>query len=525
MFSALQQDLESRQPVLFYGFDLLVLDGKDWKRRPLIERKAALEKLLKSLGKNAPVRYSEHAVGNGRAVFEALRKAGGEGIVSKLLKSSYRGTRSGAWVKVKTANRQEFVIGGYTPSESRDRPFASLLLGTIEDGKLIYRGRVGAGFDEEALDTLSEKFATLGRKTPEFEAVPRDVSRRAKWVSPVLVAEVAYAEMTDQGVVRHAVFHGLRQDKEAGMAKLETPAKGGKRRNVGGVAISHPDREIFPNTKITKADLAEYYASLGDRFVEHAGNRPVSLLRCTNGLTGECFFQKHAGDGFPAQIEAVAIRESSGKTVDYITFSTIAGAIGAVQMGTIEFHIWGARNDSLEKPDRLVFDLDPDTGLAFERVAGAALEVRDILAEIGLVSTPMVTGGKGIHVICQLRRTAEWDTVTLFARGLATYLADREPDRYVATMSKAKRSGKIFIDWLRNDRGSTAIAPYSVRAREGGPVAVPVSWKELADLGSGNSFHVADIGRRLRKPCPLLKAPRDQSISKDIVDRFARLVG
>lgn len=293
-------------------------------------------------------------------------------------------------------------------------------------------------------------------------------------------------------------------------------------REVAGIAITHPDRVIFPATGLTKAELAEYCAALGERFVAHAGNRPVSLLRCVGGLEGECFFQKHAGKGFPGEIAAIAITEASGRTAPYMTFETIAGAVAAVQIGTIEFHIWGARNDALETPDRLVFDLDPDEGLPFARVVETARLIREVLAELGLAATPMVTGGKGVHVVSHLRPAAGWDLVSRFARSLAQSLARRDPDRLVATMSKAQRRGKVFIDWLRNDRGATAIAPYSVRARRTAPVAVPVSWAELPALDAANCFSVETARKRLSQPCPLLAAPRDHAITEAMLGRLQR---
>ena len=315
------------------------------------------------------------------------------------------------------------------------------------------------------------------------------------------------------------------EHKETGLAKLEIRhRRATSDKIVAGIAISHPNREIFPKTKLTKAGLAEYYAALGQRFMAHVGGRPLSLLRCTSGMTGECFFQKHASKGFPEEIDSIEVKEASGQTASYITVRSIAAAVAAVQMGTIEFHIWGSRNDDLEKPDRLVFDLDPDEDVSFARVIDAAHEVRDVLAELGLNSAPMITGGKGIHVICRLRRSADWNTHSLFARSVAQHLAERKPDDYVATMSKAKRHGKIFIDWMRNQRGSTAIAPYSVRARDGGPVAMPVRWDELSGIKSANEFGVGDAIGRLSTPCPLLEMPHDQPIGKTAVARLERFV-
>ena len=248
----------------------------------------------------------------------------------------------------------------------------------------------------------------------------------------------------------------------------------------------------------------------------------MSLLRCPDGRDGDCFFQRHAGKGFPEDIGTVDIEESSGKTEPYMVIRKPSGFVAAAQMGSIEFHIWGSRIDILDKPDRLVFDLDPDEGLSFSDVKAAAKDVRKLLADIGLDSLPMVTGGKGVHVVVPLRRTAEWETITFFSRTVASYMAQRNPDRYVATMSKAKRKGKIFIDWLRNDRGATAVAPYSIRARKGAPVAVPVTWAELSRLKSANGFDTGKAMKRLDKPCPLQSMDSEQSISRAVVDALEK---
>lgn len=518
-FSALQTDLEKGRPVVFMAFDLLELNGDKLVREPLTERKEALSQLLSGLPKNSPVRYSDHVIGHGDEVFKAVEKAGGEGIISKACDSTYAGNRSGSWLKIKTRRRQEFIIGGFSPSAAKHRPFASLLVGTRENGELRYRGRVGSGFGEAVLDKLSSLMRRRELKTSPFADVPADVARSARWLRPDLVVEVEYAELTDQGSLRHGVFQGVREDKEAAVVKLEkTDKPTGEAKTVLGVRVSSPDRVVFPDAGCTKGDVAEYYARAADRMLELAGDRPVSLLRCPDGRDGDCFFQKHAGKGFPDDVGTIDIEESSGKTEPYMVIRKPAGFVAAAQMGTIEFHIWGSRTDILDKPDRLVFDLDPDEGLAFSDVKAAAKDIRKLLADIGLESLPMVTGGKGVHVIVPLRRTANWDTVTFFSRTIASYLAQRHPDRYVATMSKAKRKGKIFIDWLRNDRGSTAVAPYSIRARKGAPVAIPVSWAELSRLKSANGFDIGKALKRLDKPCPLLSMDSGQSISQKVVD-------
>ena len=285
----------------------------------------------------------------------------------------------------------------------------------------------------------------------------------------------------------------VREDKDATMAKLEKPAQAsGKPVTVLGVRVTHPERVVFPDAGCTKGDVAAYYAKAADRMLEHAGHRPVSLLRCPEGINGECFFQKHTGKGFPSGIARVDIKEKSGKSEPYMVIEERQGFAAAAQMGTIEFHIWGSRTDMLETPDRVVFDIDPDEGLPFSGVKAAASDVRKLLEDVGLQSLPMVTGGKGVHVVVPLRRTTGWETVAAFSRTLAACLAQRHPERYVATMSKARRKGRIFIDWLRNQRGSTAVLPYSARARVGAPVAVPIAWDELDAMKDAHPFSIDD---------------------------------
>jgi len=523
-FSALQRALEEGTAVMFMAFDLLELNGKTLLKKRLEERKKLLEKLLSGRPKNSPIRYSEHVRGSGAQVFDAIVKAGGEGIISKAAGSYYTGKRDGKWLKIKTSHRQEFVVGGWSPSRAKQRPFASLLVGSWEKGHLVYRGRVGGGLGERDLDRLFELLDRRARKDSPFENVPANIARAVHWVAPELVIEVEYAELTEQGSIRHGVFLGLREDKEASIVKMESPETSKDAPEWLGIRISSADRVIFPDAGVTKGAVATYYAKAAERMLEYAGNRPVSLLRCPDGRDGDCFFQKHAGKGFPKEIGTVDIAESSGKTEPYMVIRTPAGFVAAAQMGAIEFHIWGSRTDLLEKPDRLVFDLDPDENLSFTAVKKAASDLKELLHRLGLASVPMVTGGKGVHVIVPLRRTAEWETVTMFSRTVAAHMSQVTPDRYVATMSKAKRKGKIFIDWLRNDRGSTAVAPYSIRARKGAPVAIPVTWPELAKLHSAAEFDMPAALKRLENPCPLAAVSADQGISRRVVSELEKMI-
>lgn len=293
------------------------------------------------------------------------------------------------------------------------------------------------------------------------------------------------------------------------------------RNEVAGVRLSHPDKVLFPKQGITKSDLATYYEAIAERILPQISDRPLSLVRCPQGRGSKCFFQKHDQGGFPEALKTIAITEASGARASYFFIDTLAGLIAGVQVGVLEFHIWGCRRDRIEQPDRLVFDLDPDEALNFADVSRAAMHVRDRLETLGLKSWALVTGGKGIHVVVPLARRNGWDEVKIFVRGFARQLAEEEPDRYIAKASKASRTGRIFIDWLRNDRGSTAICPYSTRAREGAPVAMPVSWEELGDLKAANVFTIANTPQRVRDVPDPWGDMTAQSLPKKLLAGFA----
>jgi bifunctional non-homologous end joining protein LigD len=526
-FSSLQHALSEGGRIAFFAFDLLALDGADLTRLPLSERKQRLEALLSERSADGAIRFSTHIEGRGPEVFAKVCAAGEEGIVSKKASSLYRGERTHAWVKVKCTRRQEFVIGGWTPSEKRTG-FRSLLLGVFEpDGSLRYVGRVGTGFDEKDLDSLGRELKRLAQPKPPFKAVPREAARRAKWAAPKLVAEIAFTEFTGDGILRHPSFLGLREDKqprEVGMEKPEPveDAVAGDNETIvrAGIRITHPDRVVFGEQGLTKRDLADYYVKVAERMLPHLAKRPLSLVRCPAG-SQKCFFQKHDTGGFPDAIKRMNITEATGGGGIYFYVTDLAGIIGCVQMGVMEFHIWGSRVDSVEKPDRLIFDLDPDVGLDFTDVRKAAVDVRDRLDALGLRTFPMVTGGKGIHVVAPIERRAAWPDVKAFAKEFAARLAAEAPDRYTANMAKAKRHGRIFVDYLRNERGATAITPYSTRARSTAPVAVPVTW-EAGSLEAANLFGVKEVIARLRDADPWADYfGVRQSITKRMLEKVA----
>lgn len=472
----------------FHAFDLLEQGGEILTSMPQIERKERLEALLASA--DPPVFVTDHVIGAGEKLYAAMCAAGQEGIIAKRVDAPYSGRRSKNWVKVKCTQRQEFVIVGWSKSIARGRPFGSLLLGQYQNGNLLFRGKVGTGFNAASLSDIAEQLKTLARKSAPLE-VDSAETRGVHWVTPKMVAEVAFAELTSEGRLRHASFLGLRADKPAKSITSEKPQPAPVEEPV--VKVTNGDRVIFPESGETKGDLADYYSAVAPLMLPFATHRPISLVRCPQGRAKKCFFQKHDSGTFGDHVHHVPIHEKDGGTDDYLYLEDVNGLLSCVQMGTIEFHGWAARTDAIEQPDRMIFDLDPDEGLSFEECIRGAKDIRARLADLGLVSFAMLSGGKGVHIIVPLRRGHDWDAHKGFAHRFAEALSIAEPERYVATMSKAKRKGRIFIDWLRNQRGATAVLPYSARAREGAPVAVPVAWDELDSAASAHPFSISDV--------------------------------
>ncbi len=491
-FSTLKDAISANGDMTLFAFDLLALDGEDLTGLSNLDRKARLQPLIPE--DEDRLRYSDHVIGAGEQLFETMCREGLEGIVSKRADAPYAGKRTKAWLKVKCTHRQEFVIVGWLPSNKK-RGFKSLLLGVREGKGFRYAGKVGTGFDQALMDDIRDRLDALDRKTPTVEA-PKVAVRGAKWVTPKLVAEVAFAEVTPDGVLRHSSFIGLREDKAAKDVVAETPAPlPDMAESVApetSIKVSSRDRVIFDKSDVTKGDLADYYVAISGIMLPFAANRPISLVRCPQGRSRACFFQKHDAGSFGDAVHKVPIREKDGSTEDYLYVDDADGLVACVQMGTIEFHGWGSSNATLEKPDRLIFDLDPDEGLDFGDTKKAAEHLKNQLAELGLVSFPMLSGGKGVHVVVPLTPEAEWPAVKDFADRFARAMAGADPERFVATMAKAKRKGRIFIDWLRNQRGATAVMPYSARARAGAPVAAPVSWTELRDIETAARWGVKD---------------------------------
>lgn len=500
-FSALQSALKrgrgAQKPLdllAFHAFDLLSLNGEDLKPLPNIERKERLEALLAHA--QPPIHVADHVIGAGERLFSAMCKAGQEGIIAKRIDAPYRSERTRNWVKVKCTLRQEFVILGWTKSSTKIRPFASLLLGQREGEAMVYKGKVGTGFDADMLGTLARKMALLARKEAPAE-VPRSEARGVQWVAPKLVAEIAFAEITADGHVRHGSFVGLRQDKEAASVTPEKIEAAPVPREAS-ITITHPERVIFEGGH-TKGELADYYRAVVPLMLPFAANRPISLVRCPQGRAKRCFFQKHDSGTFGRHVHHVPITEKDGGAEDYLYISDAEGILNCVQMGTIEFHGWGAKVDDVEQPDRMIFDLDPDEDLDFGDVKRAAQDIRKKLADLGLVTFAMLSGGKGVHVVVPLTPGHDWETHKDFSKRFAEALSMAEPERFVATMSKAKRKGRIFIDYLRNQRGSTAVLPFSARARAGAPVAVPIAWDELDAMKNAHPWSIADADTLLAR--------------------------
>jgi bifunctional non-homologous end joining protein LigD len=375
-----------------------------------------------------------------------------------------------------------------------------LILGVHDDGKLRYAGKVGTGFDTAELFRLMEIMAPLEQKAPTVVA-PRAEVRGAHWLRPALVAEIAFTEMTNEGTLRHPSYLGLREDKkpEAVVLEVEHHAAELPPPATSTVKISNRDRVIYPESHITKGQLADHYAAVAEIMLPWVGSRPISLVRCPQGRAKKCFFQKHDAGSFGDKVHHVGVVEKDGHEEPYLYIDDADGLITCVQMGTIEFHGWGARIEDVEKADRLVFDLDPDVGLDFEAVRAAAFQFRDILKSIGLETFPMVTGGKGVHVIAPLTPRAEWPEVKDFAHRLAQAVAQSDPEHFTAALPKAQRKGRIFVDYLRNQRGATAVMPYSARAREGAPVAAPITWKEMETIDTPAHFHIGDAAELVKR--------------------------
>lgn len=501
-FQGLQSSLKGEQdePLVYYAFDLPFGPEGDLRERPLVERKSLLRELLEKNEKDlaGKVRFSAHVVGSGPEFFANASKLGLEGTIAKRASSTYRSGRGQDWLKIKCGQRQEFAVVGYTrPGGSRTR-FGALLVGTRREGELVYAGKVGTGFSQASLDDLHARLQPLAVEEPPVSNPPRGAEARGvQWVEPRLVAEVAFTELTQEGLLRHPSFQGLREDKPAREVELETAVSLRPRpRSTRNFPLTNPNKVLFPAEGITKQELLDYYALVAERMLPHVENRPLTLVRCPNGYGKPCFFQKHPGSAQIKGLHDIPIAEKEGSSA-YSALDDEEGLFALVQLGALEIHTWGSRADDFEHPDLLVFDLDPDPSVDYSAVIAGAHAVREVFEHAGLETFVKTTGGKGLHVCVPIEPSLSWDEAKDFTGRVAQAMAERSPGLYVATQSKAKRKGKTFIDYLRNGRGATFVAPYSTRAREGAPIAVPLEWDELSSKLPPQHFNLRNIRKRL----------------------------
>ncbi len=481
-------------------FDLLHLDGDDLRGHPLSERKQALEELLNNtpeLGRG--IRLSRHLEGNGKDILEQVCELGLEGIISKQKSASYQAGRQKSWVKTKCTQQDEFIVGGFTRPSGARKGFGSLLLGAFERDHLIYVGRVGSGFSTLQLQQLHRLLKESAvEQCPFTTDVPE--TKGVTWVKPDLVVDVEFTERTGSGALRHPVFRGIREDKSAQEITLTKPRDAPPTKTKDSPAkvdLTHPDRVLYPEAGITKEEIARYYEEIQDWILPHLKNRPLSLLRCPQGRDRECFFQKHPGRNFATGVPRITIEEKPGRQAEYLYVETIRDLIELVQFNVLEFHPWGSWNKHLETPDNLVFDMDPGPGLGWKNLVNATRDLGELLDSLGLPTFLQATGGKGLHIIVPIEPTLDWKTAKSFCHAVSRVLEQQAPERFTTNMAKAKREGRVFIDYLRNGRGNTSIARYSLRAREQAPVATPLRWDELSTATNANRYTLHTIRRRL----------------------------
>jgi len=501
-FQALQGafDQARTEEIVLYLFDVPFYGGYDVRDAPLVERQQLLAALLEK--QTSPsLRLSEAFEGTPQQVRESACRLGLEGVIGKRKTARYRSRRSPDWIKLKCAQRQEFVVGGYTDPNGSRPGIGALLVGVYDrEGKLHYSGKVGTGFDQRTLRELKKKLTPLARATRPF-VVKTDNDSGAHWVNPRLVAEVSFGEWTAAGRLRHAVFKGLRADKPPTLIVREQSIQGAvapepKPGDALKVAVSHPERVVDASTGTTKLQIVAFYARVAPLMMSHLKDRPVSLVRAPAGLTGQLFFQKHLDASPVAGIRALDPSLDPGHA-PLLEVAKGVGLQAAAQMNVLEFHTWNARSDNIAKPDRMTFDLDPGEGVAWCRVQEAAQVVQAFLAELGLVSFLKTSGGKGLHIVVPIKRRYDWDTVKAFSHAIVRHLAETVPARFAAKSGPRNRVGKVFIDYLRNGFGATTVAAWSVRARAGLGISVPLGWNELDLLEGGTHWTLANIHTRL----------------------------
>jgi bifunctional non-homologous end joining protein LigD len=498
-FNLLQADLKAGRNDRFryFLFDLLYCEGFDLTKASLRDRKELLQQTVAGLPSNSPIRFSEHLDGNGPIMFEHACRLGLEGIVSKRIDLPYRPGRGEHWLKTKSALRQEFLILGYIPSATAKGSVGSLLLGYHDRGSLEYAGRVGTGYSADQSKSLRDELDKIAATKPKFgRALPTGADKGVRWAKPRLVCEVEYRGWTEDRLIRQASFKGLREDRPAEEIILETVPKKPKPdrdRDLIRKRLTHPERMLWPEPGVTKEGLAEFYRDIADWLLPHVSGRVLSIVRCPSGIESKCFFAKHPWQGLSDAVRKVDVGEQN----PMIAISNLAGLIDLVQASVVEIHPWGSTVSNLEKPDRLIFDLDPGEDVPWSAVINAAIEVRDRLAELGLTSFVKTSGGKGVHVVLPITPAVGWDEAKAFVKSIADAMAHARPEHYVATLTKQTRKGRIFIDYLRNSRGATAVAAYSTRALPLASVSTPLEWGELSEGLRANHFTIDNLRHRL----------------------------
>lgn len=521
-FQALQNSLDQDSPArhVYFAFDLPYVDGRDLRDTPLLERKRHLSALL-SGARWTPLRYSDHVLGDGSAFHAGVCRRGLEGIVSKQSSAPYTSARTRSWLKIKCSRRQEFVVGGWSEPQGARAHFGALLLGVYESGALVYCGRVGAGFSVRSLAALGKALRSLEvARSPFATKLTGAEARDVHWARPRLVVEVEFKQWTADHHLRQPTFLGLREDKaplevrreqprgvSASMktttrikshskARSASPRRSASKSNssIDDARLTHPERVLYPEPGITKRDLANYYIAIQDWVLPHVTDRPLSIVRCPDGQTGQRFFQKHLPNSAAGSLRGIDV---GGEP--YIAIDDLPGLLALVQMSALELHPWGSRGTDIDRPDRIVLDLDPDAAVGWPVVLETARALRKLLEREGLTSFVRTTGGKGLHVVVPLQGKTTWPHVKEFAKSIVTTLAREVPDLYVTKASKAARKGKIFLDYLRNDRGSTAVASYSTRATPQATVATPLRWDELKKTLDPKAFTVLSVPKRLAR--------------------------
>ncbi len=529
-FSALQEALSTGRTggLVYFVFDLLAEPGTEWRRWPLAERKVRLAALLGER-KESRIRLVDHFETAGTAVLESACRLSLEGVVSKKLDAPYLSGRSSAWLKSKCRGREEFVVGGY--AIGKNGQLGALLAGLPGRRGLRYVGKVGTGYSQATGADLLRRLKALAATATPFVGAQPDRLREVRWARPQLVAEVEYTGYTADGLLRHAVFKGLREDKGANevgkdrpeaakpaRARIAPRAKTAAARTASSTAsrraatadvvtLTHPDKLLWPDDGITKRDLADYFARIGDKLFSFIVDRPLSLVRTPDGIKGQRFFQRHAMAGMSALIDTVKVRESAEP---YLVVRRQEALAALAQIAAVELHPWGATIGDIERPDLLVFDLDPAPGVTFTAMVKTALEIRERLAEFDLAAYPKLSGGKGFHVVVPVKPKATWKQAKAFARALVEEMEKDSPERYTTTLRKDARKGRIFLDYLRNDKTSTAIAPWSPRARDGAPIALPIDWKRLEGKRTLPVYTIKTVAKALKDHDPWKRFDADR---------------